>query len=326
MRRREFMAGLASVATCPLAARAQPSGRVWRIGFLAGGARPARLQGTVYGAFLQGMQALGYVEDKSFVMEWRFADGAYDRFPALAEELVRAKVDVIVLGTVVAVRPTQQVTRTIPIVMANSIDPVGNGLVASLAHPGGNTTGLSGAYEDYIPKLLELVQSIVPHLARIAVLVNPRNDAHWQILKYLEEPGSQARLTIQPIEIGSAQELDGAFSSAKRAGAVMALGDAFFLTWRKRLAELAIENRLPSIFVQREYAVDGGLMSYGENLADFFQRAATFVDKILKGAHPSDLPVEQPTRYTLVVNRRTAEKLGLMIPEAFLLRADEVIE
>jgi putative ABC transport system substrate-binding protein len=187
MKRREFIVLLsAASAAWPAVATAQRTGKLHRIGFLAGGARPTPIEGTVYEGFLQGMRQLGYVEGKDFTVEWRFAEGEYERFPQLAADLVRLNVDVIVLGAMAAVRPTQQITRTIPIVMGNSIDPVGNGVVVSLARPGGNTTGLSSAYEDYIPKLLELLQMTVPQLSKFAILINPASEIHLGILRLLE--------------------------------------------------------------------------------------------------------------------------------------------
>jgi putative tryptophan/tyrosine transport system substrate-binding protein len=328
MKRRAFMVSLTAGALWPLVAAGQPTRKPRQIGFLAGGARPPRIEGTLYEGFLQGMRQLGYMEGKDFVVEWRFAEGEYDRFPQLAAELVRLNVEVIVLGAMAAVRATQRATNTIPIVMGNSIDPVGNGLVASLARPGGNTTGLSSAFEDYIPKLLELLQMTVPRLSRLAILINPTNEIHASILKYAEEPAAKAKLSIVSTTAASSQELEGAFEKARAEGAqaIVVPADALFYIQRQRLGELAIKHGLPSVFAQRDYVQVGGLMSYGENLADFYRRTATFVDKLLNGSKAGELPVEQPTRYLLVINRKTAETLGLTIPDLLLTRADEVIE
>jgi putative ABC transport system substrate-binding protein len=329
MQRRKFITLLGGAAAAwPLTVRAQDSAKPRRIGFLAGGSRPALIEGTVYDGFRQGMRQLGYTEGKDFIIEWRFAEGKYERFPDLAAELARLNVDVIVLGAMAAVRPTQKVTSTIPIVMGNSIDPVGNGLVASLARPGGNTTGLSSAFEDYIPKLLELVKTIVPRLSSVAIFINPNNEIHSNILKYVQGPAAKANLTVLPIRVGAPEDIEGAFTTMSQggAGAMVVPADAFFITHRKQLIELAINNKIVSIFAQREYALAGGLMSYGENLADFYRRSATFVDKIFKGSKASDLPVEQPTHYNLVINLKTAKALGLTVPPTLLALADEVIE
>jgi putative ABC transport system substrate-binding protein len=243
MKRREFIILLtAAAAVWPQVAAAQRTGKLRRIGFLAGGAQPTPIEGTLYEGFLQGMRLLGYVEGKDFLVEWRFAEGEYERFPQLAAELVALNVDVIVLGAMAAVRPTQQITGTIPIVMGNSIDPVGNGLVASLvaslARPGGNTTGLSSAYEDYIPKLLELLQMTVPQLSRLAILINPTNEIHASILKYAAEPAAKAKLSLVSMTAAGPQELDEAFNRAHRAGAqaIVVPADAFFYIQRQRLA------------------------------------------------------------------------------------------
>jgi putative ABC transport system substrate-binding protein len=313
MLRRTFMALLGSAAACPIAADAQQGGSPKRIGFIAGGVRPTPFEGSLYDAFPQGMRALGYVEGKDFVVEWRFANGKYERFPEFAKEMVDLKVDAIVLGAMAAVRPTQVVTSSIPIIMGNSIDPVGNGLVASLSHPGGNTTGLSSAYEEIIPKLIETLAIVVLQLSRVGMFINPNNPIHASNLKFSDAPASKLKITVLPVPVGKPEDIESAFEAMKeqKADGVIVPADAFYLANRNRLTELAIQSRLPSIFAQREYAISGGLMSYGENLADFYKRAAVFVDKILKGAKPSELPVEQPIRFLLVINRKTAEKIGV---------------
>jgi putative ABC transport system substrate-binding protein len=327
MRRREFITLLAGAAAgWPFAARAQPAGNRWRIGWL-GGASSATAFDAVAG-FPQGMRELGYVEGKDFIIEYRFAEGRYERFPELAAELVGLNVDVIVLGTPAAVRAAQQATKTIPIVMGYSTDPVGNGFVASLAHPGGNTTGLASSTDDSSPKQLELLAIAVPKLSRAAVLINRGSPTSSAVLKNAEAAAQKAGLVLLPVEARNEQEIENAFAALARehVQAVMVASDAFFFLQRQRLAELALTNRLPSMFGQREYAEAGGLLSYGESLQEFFRRAASFVDRIFKGAKPGDLPIEQPTKFHLVINRKTADALGLTIPPLLYIFADEVIE
>lgn len=288
----------------PLAARAQQAGKVWRIGFISGASRATVSE--ILDGFPQGMRELGYAEGKDFTIEWRFADGIYERFPGIAAELVRLKVDVIVLGTPAAVRPVQQATATIPIVMGYSTDPVGNGFVTNLARPGGHITGLASSLDDVIPKQMELLATAVPNLSRIGLLTNP----------------------LVSVEARDPGELDNAFATliSDRVGAVIVTSDGFFNSQRQRIVELALGGKLPTMFAQREYTQAGGLMSYGESLSEFFRRAASFVDKILKGAKPSDLPIEQPTLFKLVINRKTADALGVVIPPQLYIFADEVIE
>jgi putative ABC transport system substrate-binding protein len=274
------------------------------------------------------MRELGYVEGKDFITEWRSAEGRYERFPELAAELVQLKVDVIVVPVTAAIRPMQQATDKIPIVMAYSTDPVGNGLVASLARPGGNTTGLAGSSDDTAPKQLELLAMAVPNISRIGLLGNPATPTYSSVLKGAINAAQKAGLSIVPIGASNPQQIDNAFTAFtnERVQAVMVAVDAVLFGQRQRLAELALTNRLPSMFSLREYAAAGGLMSYGENLSDFLRRAASFVDKILKGAKPGDLPIEQPTKFHLVINRKTAEALGITIPPELYIFADEVIE
>jgi putative ABC transport system substrate-binding protein len=327
MKRREFITLLGgAAATWPLAARAQPSSKVWRIGFIFGSIP----QGTVNLAdgFRQGMRERGYSEGRDFIVEWRFAGGRYERFSEFAREFVQLKVDVIVLSTSVAVRPVQQSTTAIPIVMGYSIDPVGLGLVASLARPGGNTTGLASSLEDFVSKHLELLITAVPNLSRIGLLVNPNTPSHIPVVSSAVASSSTAGLEIVPEKARNLQEIEEGIValSGKGVSALMVAPDPIFFALREKLAEFALRERLPTIFPQREYVTAGGLMSYGESLADFYRRAAVYVDKIFKGARPADLPIEQPTRFYLVINLRTAKALGLNIPETFLVRADEVIE
>jgi putative ABC transport system substrate-binding protein len=330
LRRRDFVTFIAAITTAaaawPLAARAQHAGKVWRVGWIAGSSREGAA--GLQSAFLQGMRELGYVEGRDSVMESRFAEGNYERYPEFASEFVRLKVDVILTGATSAIRTLQRATTTIPIVLAYSTDPVGNGFVASLARPGGNITGLSSSSDDTSPKQLELVATVVSNVSRIGLLGNPASPTFADVRNSAQKAGQRAGLSIVPVEARDPQEIETAFSAfaKEHVQAFIAAGDAVFFTQRRQITELALRHRLPSIFPQREYAQAGGLMSYGENLADFFRRAASFVDKIFKGAKPGDLPIEQPTRFNLVINRKTADMLGVTIPSQLYIFADEVIE
>ena len=330
MKRREFITLLGvAVAAWPLAARAQQPGTFRRIGFLYGSIPLTQLASEdLSRAFIQGMLELGYLEGKDFVVEWRSAAGQYERLADLAAELARLKVDVIVTGSAAAVRPAQQATTTIPIVMAYSTDPVGNGFVASLARPGGNTTGLAGSSDNSAPKQLELLTTVMPRLSRVAILTNPHNPNSAAVIKSAQSAAEKVGLVVVPVEARSLEEIEDAFATiAKQSIAAVVVGlDAEFFVHRQQLARLALDNRLASMFPVRDYAAAGGLMSYGESLQDFYHRAASFVDKIFKGAKPSDLPIEQPTRFKLVINRKTADALGLTIPPQLYIFADEVIE
>ena len=326
--RRKFLATLGGAAVAwPLAARAQ-AGRVWRIGFVAGGARPVPLYSSAYAGFLHGMRELGYVEGKDYVVEWRFAEGRFELFPDFAAEFARLKVDVIVTALGIAVPPMQQANISTPIIMGYSIDPVGLGFITSLARPGGNTTGLSSAIEDIVAKQVDLLITAVPGLSRLAVLGNPANLTRPIVLKTVEAAARQAGLNLLPLEVPKLQDIERTFEvmTRERAGALIVQVDPFFFTQRALIAELALRHRLPSISGNREYVEAGGLMSYGDSLREFYRRAATFVDKIFKGAKPGDLPVERPTRFNLTINRKTANMLGLDIPPQLQMFADEVIE
>jgi putative ABC transport system substrate-binding protein len=326
-RRREFITLLGSAAAAgPLAARAQQVGKVWRIGFLSAVSRESSFRS--YAALQQGMRELGYVEGKDFVIEWRSVEGKYERFPEIVGELVRLKLDVIVTGVTAALPALQRATSTIPIVMAYSTDPVGNGLVASLVHPGGNITGLAGSSDDSSPKQLELLATIVPNVSRVGLLGNPNTETYSSVLNNAQDAARKVGLSLVPIEARNPREIEDAFAAfaKERVPAVMVAVDAVFFGQRWRIAELALANHLATMFALREYAEAGGLMSYGENIADFFRRAASFVDKIFKGAKPGDLPIEQPTKFNLVINRKTADALGVTIPPQLYIFADEVIE
>jgi putative tryptophan/tyrosine transport system substrate-binding protein len=326
LKRRQFIALLGGAAAWPLAARAQQAGPLRRIGFLFGAIPPDHF-GTGRG-FMQGMRDLGYLEGKDFVVEWRSAEGHYERLPDLAAELVRMNVDVIVTGSSPAVRPAQQATATIPIVMGYATDPVGSGFVASFAHPGGNTTGLAGSGDDSSPKQLELLATIVPKLSRVAYLTNPQSPTSVTLMKSAQSAAEKAGILLVTVEARNPQEIDDAFAAMAKqdVAAVMVGTDALLFIQRQQIAQLALRNRLASIFQLREYVVAGGLMSYGESLEEFYRRAASFVDKIFKGAKPGDLPIEQPTRFNLVINRKAADEIGLTIPPQLYIFADEVIE
>jgi ABC-type uncharacterized transport system substrate-binding protein len=332
MGRREFVALVGgAVVAWPLVARAQQSqrlGKVWRIGVLSGLTAPTDVRSTDLGSFLLGMQELGYIENRDFIVEWRFSGGHYARFPELAAELVRLHVDVVLVSATAGIRAMQQATKTIPIVMAFSFDPVGNGLVTSLAHPGGNTTGLATAQQDTVAKHVELIKMAVPRISRLAIMVNPHNSNSAGVIPNAEAAATEAGLHSVLVKAGTLQEVERAFVTManERVEGLLTFTDSVFTTHRRRIAELALQGGLPTIFAQREPVEAGGLMSYGERLTDFLRRSATYVDKILKGAKPGDLPIEQPNRYFLVINLKTAKALGIDIPPTLLARADEVIE
>ena len=329
MNRRRFLASSVAVfAMPPLVAEAQQAAKVARIGWL--GDKPSGPH--VREAFLQGLRDLGYVEGRNLVIEYRFAEGKHERYPALAAELVALKVDVIVAsGGTPAALTAKQATRTLPIVFAPVGDPVTSGLVTSLARPGGNLTGLSGLAPELINKRLELLTQAVPGVSRVAVLWQP--DAFGErtekdMLKRAEVAARALGVRVQFVEARGPDDFDRAFSemTRARAGALTDLEGNMFFSERRRLVDLAGKNRLPAVYSSREFIDVGGLMSYGPNLVDLYRRAATYVDKILKGAKPADLPVEQPTKFELVINLKTAKALGLTIPPAVLARANEVIQ
>ncbi|MBI3374677.1 MAG: ABC transporter substrate-binding protein [Betaproteobacteria bacterium] len=324
---------LASVALCafaaPLRTFAQQSGKVRRIGFLAARSRSTQSSPDVYyDAFEQAMRELGYVEGKNLVIEWRFADGKYERLPNLAAELVQLKVEVIATHSTPATQALKRATSTIPIVVASMGDPVASGFAASLAHPGGNITGLSNIPTDLGPKQTELLKRMMPALSRTAVLMNPGTSFHPGNLKSVQAAAQRLGVKVLPTNARTPEEIERGFAAMRleRAEAVIVLGDAFFSGQRRQIAELAARNRLPSMSTFREDVVAGGLMSYGPNTADTWRRAANYVDRILKGAKPGELPIEQPTKIHLAINRKTAKALGITISKELLFRADEVIE
>jgi putative ABC transport system substrate-binding protein len=308
---------------------AQPPAKVPRVGYLNPGspsdpARQRRLE-----AFRQGLRDLGYVEGQNIAIESRWAEGKYDRYPALVADLVHSKVDIIVAVGGAATQAAQQATRTIPIVMSVVIDPVGSGLVASLARPGGNATGLTMMASDLVGKQFQLLKEVVPKVSRVALLTNPANPASAPFVREAEVAARALGVRLQTLEARDPQEIDSAFAAMtrERAGALVVLADAILgLNQRRQITELATKRRLPAVYGVREYAEAGGLMAYGANLRDLERRAATYVDKILKGAKPADLPVEQPTKFELVINLRTAKAIGLTIPPSLLQRADRIID
>ncbi len=316
-----------SLGLAPLAAEAQPAGKVSRVGFLYFGSRQSSVDTGRYPVFLTGMHELGYVEGKNFVVEARFADGNTEQLPGLAAELVRLNVDLIVATGGPAIRAAQRATTAIPIVMTVTADPVADGFAASLARPGGNITGLSSNAE-VSQKHLELLALAVPRLARVAVLMNSANPGHPRQLSAIQVAAKNAGMHVSVVDGRDADEIKRGFGSMARdhAGAVIILGDTFFVQQAGRIAELALSHRLPSLGSTRDYPEAGNFMSYGLDARDNFRRAAYYVDKILKGAKPADLPIEQPIKYELVINLKTAEALGLTIPQTLLLRADQVIE
>ena len=325
--RRKLLLALGAVAlAAPLACFAQQQRpKVARIGLLE--ASSASSSANLREALIAGLRELGYVEGKNMIIEYRWAEGKYERLPGLAAELLQMKVDVIVAASPPAVRAVQQATTTIPIVMLRTPDPVGAGFVASLARPGRNITGLSNMNTEVMSKYLELLRVAVPKLSRVTVLVNPSNPVHPEFLKSIQAAAKTNSVKISPVQASTASQIEAAFGAMtrERAGALIVLPDGFFFAQARRIAELATQHRLPTMFWTREPVESGGLMSYGQNNAEHYYRAATYVDKILKGAKPADLPVEQPTKIELVINMKTAKALGLTMQD-LLFRADKVIE
>ena len=308
-----------------LPAEAQQPQKNPRIGFLGATSPstiPARLD-----AFRQGLRDLGYVEGKNIIIEYRYADGKLDRVPALAAELVGLNVDVIVTGGSAATRPAKEATATIPIVMAQDTDPVGNGFVASLARPGGNITGLSIVAPELSGKQLELLKETVPKLLRVVVPSNPNEPSYMQLRKETELAAKALKIQIQFLDARTAKDVETAFREAtkRRADAVLVPTMPIVASQRAQIADLAVKNRLPAMYGQPEYVDAGGLMFYGASITDLFRRAATYADKILKGAKPADLPVEQPKKFEFIINLKAAKQIGLTIPPNVLARADRVI-
>jgi putative ABC transport system substrate-binding protein len=306
-------------------AQAQQPKKVPRIGYLSATSLSAIAGRTE--AFRQGLRELGLLEGKNIVIEWRSSEGKADRLPGLAAELVRLKVDIIVSGGPTATRSAKEATSTIPIVMAFDNDPVGSGFVASLARPGGNITGLSTLAPEISGKQLELLKEIVPRLSRVGVLGTSTNPGNAQVLKEMELAAGAYGVQLQYLDVRDPKDIETAFRAASkgRADAVVALASAFLISQQAQIAELAIKSRLPAIYERREYVEVGGLMAYGVSINDLDRRAATYVDKILKGTKPADLPVEQPKKFEFIINLKAAKQIGLTIPPNVLARADKVI-
>ncbi len=329
MKRRDFIALLggatAASAAWPLAASAQTPPKIPRVGYIASSSRTEASHR--FEAFWQGLRELGYVEGQSIALEVRWAEGRNERIPELVAELVGLKMDVLVVGSSAGALAVKKATGTIPIVMV-AADPVGLGLVTSLARPGGNVTGLSYFNEALIAKRLQLLKELVPELARLAVLRNPIVAVHAIFWQETEVAARKLGVALQPLEVRGPEDFEAAFAAATRgnAQALIALDDALTLAHRPRIVALAASSRLPAMYGFREFPDEGGLMSYGPSFVVLHRRAATFVDKILKGAKPADLPVEQPTKFELVINRKAANALGLTVPPTLLAQADEVIE
>ncbi len=311
----------------PLAAAAQQPGKVYRIGVLLIGSRTGYALPLV-DAFRQGLREFGYVEGRNVAFEYRFADGKLERLPDLAAELVRSRVDVIVTSATPAIQAAMNATRTIPIVMAASADPVGTGLVSSLARPGGNITGLTLMSPELAGKLLEILKEAIPGVTRVAVLALRGTSATSLFFRGTEVAARALGVRLQLLEVRNPDEFDGAFSAMtkERADALIVQTSPLTFEHRRRIVDLAAKIRLPAIYESRESVETGGLMSYGQSISDMYRRSAAFVDKILNGTKPADLPVEQPTKFELVINLKTAKALGLTIPPSVLIRADHVIE
>jgi putative tryptophan/tyrosine transport system substrate-binding protein len=315
-----FLLGTASFA------EAQQPGKVPQIGYLSSTSPSAgsfRIE-----AFRQGLRELGYIEGKNLAIEWRFAEGKLDRLPELAAELVRLKVDIIVSASPPVTGAVKDATVTIPIVMAHDPDPVGNSFVASLARPGGNITGLASFAPELSGKRLELLKEIIPRLARVAVLGYSTEPGFPQVLREIELAAAALKVQFQYLDVLAPKDIETELQAAAkgRADAILVMNSPIFIAHRKQVADLAVRNRLPAIYYSTEFVEEGGLMSYGVSFTDLYRRAPTYVDKILKGRNPADLPVEQPKKFEFVINLKTAKQIGLTIPPNVLARADKVIK
>ena len=327
MNRRTFLCGLSlGMLSAPLAAETQPVGKPVTIGYL-GNSSPS-LESNLVDGFLEGLRQLGYVEGRNLIIKYTWAEGRRDRFAVLAKELVSLKPDVILTAGTPGALAAKQATQSIPIVMASAGDPLETGLVSSLAKPGGNVTGHAGPGAEFEGKRLELLREMVPKLSRVAVLLNPDNPfgaITWKGVQRVAEPFG---VKLQRVEVRGPNDLDRSLATIKasRPEGVLVSPDRFLLAYRAPIVQFVAKNRLPGVFPYGEFVQEGGLLAYGPDYVDLFRRAATYVHKILKGAKPADLPVEQPTKFELVINLKTAKALGLTIPQTLLLRADQVIE
>ena len=326
--RRRFIAlALAAATLRAVPSRAdEATGKMHRIGFL--GNSTAALEANLVGPFREGLRAIGYVEGRNIAIEYRWAEGDYKRFPKLIAELLAVPVEIIVTAGTPAAQAVQRASKAIPLVMVAVGDPVGTHLVASLAHPGGNATGLTSIAPDLEGKRLELLTQVAPGLSRVAVLWNPDNAFHVGAERQVHEAAAVLHLDVLSLRVRTAADFDTAFAAitAGNVGAMTVLADRVFLHNRTRIVEFAARRRLPAVYAYRELVDAGGLMSFGPDYGDMHRRAATYVDRILKGATPGDLPIEQPERFNLIVNLKTAHTLGINVPSALLLRASEVLE
>lgn len=327
MERRRFVLAVLTALAWPAVVRSQTQTKVWRIAYLSG-ASP-ELDQTRLAGFRQGLRELGYFEGKNIVIEEKYAGGRPDRLPGLAQEMANRKPDLfLVYGVPAAANAAKKASATIPIVFTVSPDPVADGLVSSLARPGGQITGMSDLHSALVTKRLELLKEVAPSIARIAVLFNPGSPANLAQLKDIEAAAPAFGFALSSFSVTSSEDVERAFASMKsqRTGAVMILGDFLLGTHRNLIIERATQAKLPTVFTTREAAQAGGLISYGTNFFELWRRAASYADKIFKGAKPGDLPVEQPTKFEVVVNLRTAKAIGVAVPRSLLLRADQVIE
>jgi putative tryptophan/tyrosine transport system substrate-binding protein len=323
MRRRDFHAlVIGGAAAWPIGAFAQDSGRIWRMGFISQGDE------RFYDALFDGIRELGYAEGRNLIVERRYAEGHAERFAEFAAEMVRLKVDIIIVTTTPAALAVKKATTTIPVVFPNAISPVESGVVASLAYPGGNVTGGAAQTAALSTKRLGVLKEVLPGLSRAAVLSNAGNPALAYPWRLSQSAADALGITLQSVEVREPKDIDAAFGTIaqERPDALIVLQDALTLQHRKEIVDFALQKRLPGMFVAKEWVVAGGLMSYGENLADMYRRGAYFVDKILKGAKPADLPVEQVTKFELILNLKTAKAMGWTFPADILATADEVIE
>jgi putative ABC transport system substrate-binding protein len=323
MQRREFIALLVSAASWPLTAHAQQPGKMWRIGLIA-----HRYDKKSADALREGFRELGYVEGQNAILEPRYAEGKAERFQEFAEEMVRLKVDIIMVFTTPAALAAKKATTTIPIVFPSAIDPVGTGVITSLRHPGGNVTGGAILYAELCAKRLQLLKEVIPGLSRSAVVWNAANPANALAWRETQDAARTLGVALQSHEVKAPQDFEGAFAliAQERPDALLVLEDLLTALYQKEIVDFATQQRLPSMFAVREGVDAGGLMSYGVNWLEIMRRAAIYVDKILKGAKPGDLPVEQATKFELVINLKTARALDLSIPAALLATADDVIE
>ena len=326
MNRRDAVVALLAIAGAPLSGHAQQAAKVFRIGLLSS-LSPSDTA-LWYKAFRQGLRDLGWVEGKNIGIDYRYAEGRSDRLPDLAVDLVRLKVEIIVAAVTPEALAAKNATKTIPIVVASMGDPVELGFVQSLARPGGNITGLANIAAEQVGKRLELLKEIIPKLSHVAVLWDPQNRGSRLAWKEIQLPARQLGVRLHSLEVRSPDDLDEAFEAATKArpGALAIMPAIWLVPSLKRIADFAAKSRLPSLYHGREFVDAGGLVAYGVDRADLFRRAATYVDKILKGATPADLPIEQPTKFEFIINLKTAKALGLTIPPALLLQADQVIE